>query len=81
MKWAQRARALKKAGKVSDTWTRDGIIFLKIKDDDKSTEKSTDKSGDKVKEKFHIERVDSEKKLIEVEKRFELKLTIPKSVF
>ena len=80
VKWAQRARALKKAGKVSDTWTRDGIIFLKIKDSDTVTVTS-DKDKEKEKEKFHIERIDSEEKLSEVEKRFELKLTIPKSVF
>ena len=29
---AKRARKLKKDGKISDTWTRDGLIFVKYKD-------------------------------------------------
>ena len=32
-KWAKRARGWKKDGKVKDTWTRDGILFVKMSND------------------------------------------------
>ena len=66
-KWAQRARNLKKQDKIQATWTRDGIIFVKHKDIDKDTPGPVD-------------RVSSELELQQVEKKFSLVLTIPKSV-
>ena len=32
MDWAKRARKLKADGKATDTWTRDGTIFIKVSD-------------------------------------------------
>ena len=29
---AKRARLMRKAKRISDTWTRDGVIFIKLKD-------------------------------------------------
>ena len=69
--WAQRARTMKKAGKITDTWTRNGIIFIKWKEG----------KGKDGKDIFHVERVDNKESLRDIERQFELKMTIPKQAF
>ena len=68
MHWARRARTLRKEGKIQDTWTRDGVIFIKHMDN-----KDEDIIG-------AVDRVESEDTLCKIERSFQLKMTIPKVV-
>ena len=58
--WARRARNLRKLEKIKDTWTRDGVIFIKHKKEDEEDEETP----------YVIERVDSELKLSGIEEMF-----------
>ena len=71
MRWAQRARTLRKEGKIQDTWTRDGVIFIKYKDI---------KENDKIVESGAVDRVEDEDTLTKIELSFLLKMRIPKEV-
>ena len=60
--WAKRARNLRKLEKIKDTWTRDGVIFIKHLKEDEEDEETP----------YVIERVDSEFKLSGIEEMFGL---------
>ena len=60
--WAKRALNLRMLDKIKDTWTRDGVIFIKHLKEDEEDEETP----------YVIERVDSEFKLSGIEEMFGL---------
>ena len=67
--WARRTRTWKKVGKVTDCWTRDGVLFVKHKVDkeQKITKVNTDSEFVELAESLDID--------------LTVELTVPKSAY